>query len=175
LIALVGLALLVTGAVILACAPAPAPTSAPTPVPQTEANKELVRRYNEQVVNAGGYEVYDELVTSNFKRYLTATAPPLNLDAAKKRLSGSRAAFPDRTITIEDMMAEGDRVVYRSTIRATHQGTFLGLAPTGKQFTVTELAIIRFENGKFAEHWGGPDYLDMVQQFGGVVSAGPAK
>ncbi len=174
-IVLVALALLTTSAIIQACAPAPAPVSAPTPVPQTEANKALVRRYNEQVVNAGMYDVYDELVTSNFKRYLTATAPPLNLDAAKKRLSGSRAAFPDRTITIEDMIAEGDRVVYRSTVRATHQGAFLGLAATGKQFTVTEMGIIRFENGKFAEHWGGPDYLDLAQQLGGVVSAGPAK
>ena len=179
LIALVGLALLVTGAVVLACAPTPTPVPPtlplPTSVPASETNKALVRRYVEQVVNGGKFEVYDELVAPNFKRYISAAAAPLNADAAKKRLAGLRAVFPDLNLTIEDMIAEGDRVAYRTTIRGTQQAAYQGIAPTGKQVTVTELAIIRIENGKFVEHWGGADTMDLVQQLGGVVSAAPAK
>lgn len=175
----VALALLVTGAVVLACAPTPTPVPPtpppPTSVPTTEANKALVRRYVEQVLNRGKFEVLDELWAPNYKRYVSAAAAPLNADAAKKRLAGLRAVFPDLNLTIEDMIAEGDRVAYRTTIRGTQQAAYQGIAPTGKQVTVTELAIIRIENGKFVEHWGGADTMDLVQQLGAVVSPAPPK
>ena len=178
-VVLVALALLVTAAVIQACAPAPTPVPPtpplPTPVPPTEANKALVRRYVEQVPNGGHFEVLDEMAAPGYKRYLSAAAAPVNAAANKQRLAGLRTVFPDLQITIEDMIAEGDRVVYRGTARGTQQVAFMGIPPTGKQGAVAVIEIFRIENGKFVEHWGGPDTMDLVQQLGGVVSAGPAK
>lgn len=174
-IVLVALALVTTSAIIQACAPAPAPTSAPTPVPQTEANKALVRRYVEQVPNGGHFEVLDELLSPGYKRYVSAAAAPIDAASNKQRLAGLRTVFPDLKITIDDLIAEGDRVVYRGTVRGTQQAAFMGIPPTGKQVTVDVHESFRIENGRIAEHWGGPDRMDLVQQLGGVVSAGPAK
>ncbi len=168
-IVLVALVLLAMSAIVVACAPAP------TPVPATEANKALVRRYVEQVPNGGHFEVLDEMVSPNYKRYLSAATAPVNAAANKQRLAGMRTVFPDLQITIDDMIAEGDRVVYRGTARGTQQVVFMGIPSTGKQVTVAVIEIFRIENGKITEHWGGPDTMDLVQQLGGVVSPGPAK
>ena len=85
------------------------------------------------------------------------------------------AVFSDLQITIDDMFAEGDRVVYRGTGRGTQQAAFQGIAPTSKQIAVSVIEIFRIENGKIADHWGGPDTMDLVRQLGGVVSVAPAK
>jgi predicted ester cyclase len=178
-IALVALALLVTAAVIQACAPSPTPVPPtpppPTQAPPTEANKALVRRYMDQVWNAGNLSVLDELDSPNLKRYMSAAAAPIDAAGQRQRLVGLRTVFPDISITIDDLIAEGDRVTVRMTARGTQKVAFMGIPPTGKPVTVTAIDIIRIENGKFVEHWGGPDTMDLVQQLGGVVSAGPAK
>ncbi len=137
-----------------------------------EENKSLVRRYVEQILNRGNMAVADELLASDYKRYISPTAVPLTADIQKQRLAGIRTAFPDWHLTVEDMIAEGDRVAFRATIRGTHKGVFQNIAPTGTQVTVTALDIVRIENGKFIEHWGGPDLLNLLQQLGAVVAAG---
>lgn len=175
LIVLTSLALLVTGAIVLACSPAPTPTPAPTPVPLTETNKALIRRYVEQVPNGGNLNAIDDFCSADYKRYLSAAAAPINAAGNKQRLAGLRAVFPDLKITIDDMFAEGDRVVYRGTARGTQQVAFMGISPSGKPVAVAVVEIFRIENGKIAEHWGGPDTMDLVQQLGGVVSAAPPK
>ncbi len=170
---------LVLAVLVPACAPAPTP--APTVPPPTalpspaEANKALVRRYVEQVPNGGQFQVLDEMLAPNYKRYLSATAAPLDAAGNKQRLVGLRTVFPDLKITIDDLIAEGDRVVYRGTARGTQQAAFMSIPPTGKQIAVAIVEIFRIENGKIAEHWGGADTMDMVQQLGGVLSPGPAK
>jgi predicted ester cyclase len=83
-----------------------------------------------------------------------------------------RAAFPDLQLTVEDIIAEGDRVAVNLTARGTHRGTFQGIAPTGKTVTVSAFEVVRIENGKLVEHWGGPDTLNLLQQLGAVISAG---
>lgn len=85
------------------------------------------------------------------------------------------AIFSDLQITIDDLIAEGDRVVYRGTARVTQQAAFQGIASTGKQMAVSVIEIFRIENGKIADHWGGPDTMDLVQQLGGAVSVAPPK
>ena len=137
-----------------------------------EENKALARSMWD-AVSQGNLNALDQLYSSNYKRYLSATAKPLNATAQKQRLAGLRAAFPDLTITIEDMIAEGDRVSVRMTVTGTHQGTFAGIAPTGKKFTISAFEVVRIENGKIAEHWGGPDTFDLLQQLGAKFSAGP--
>jgi predicted ester cyclase len=140
-----------------------------------EENKALVRRYIEVVWNKRNTAALDELLAPNYKRYVSATATPLTREGQRQRVTGFHTAFPDIHFTIEDLFAEGDRVAFRATFRGTHQGPFpilQGMAPTGKQVTVSVLDVVRVEHGKFAEHWGGPDVLDLLQQLGAAISAG---
>jgi steroid delta-isomerase-like uncharacterized protein len=174
-IVLVALVLLAAGILIQACAPTPTPAPAPTPVPLTEANKALIRRYVEEVPNAGHFEVLASMLAPDYKRYLSASTAPINAAGNQQRLAGMRTVFPDLKITIEDLIAEGDYVVYRGTARATQQAPYLGIPATGKQAAITVIEEFRFQNGKIAEHWGGPDTMDMVQQMGGVIVPAPAK
>lgn len=153
---------------------APAASST-TSVISVEANKALVRRYVDQVPNGGHFEVLADMLTPDYKRYLSASAAPINAAGNQQRLAGLRTVFPDLKITIDTLIAEGDWVVYRGTARATQQAAFMGIPATGKQAAITVIEVFRMQNGKIAEHWGGPDTMDMVQQMGGVVSAPPAK
>lgn len=137
-----------------------------------EDNKALVRRYLEEVWHQGNIGAVDGFLAPHYQRYLSPTAAPLTLDGQQQRLTGFRAAFPDIQLTIEDMFAAGDRVAFRSTMRGTHQGVFQGIAPTGKQVTVSLIDVVRVEHGKLVEHWGGPDLWDLLQQLGAVVSVG---
>lgn len=141
----------------------------------TKDDLSLVRRYVDEVLNAGNLELLDEMLSPDYKRYLTPTSAPLTPQLQKQRLAGLRAAFPDIHLTMEDIIAEGDRIAFRGALRGTHQGTFQGIPPTGKQVTVFAYDLVRIENGKFCEHWGGPDLLNALLQLGAVVSAGPEK
>src|SRR5690242_21294524 len=93
----------------------------------------------------------------NYARYLPGQAAPLDREGQKRRIAAFRTAMPDLEFLIEDLFAEGDRVGFRVKIRGTHQGTFLGVAPTDKQLTVTAIDIARLENGKIVDHWGEMD------------------
>jgi steroid delta-isomerase-like uncharacterized protein len=143
-----------------------------TQVSPVEANKALARSMWD-AVSSGNLSALDNIYSSDYKRYLSATAAPLTAAQQKARLTGLRTAFPDLTLTIEDMSAEGDRVSVRMTVTGTHQGTFQGIAPTGKKVTIAAFEIVRIQNGKIAEHWGGPDTFDLLTQIGAKFSAGP--
>ena len=138
---------------------------------QTEANKDLVRRYYNALSN-GDNNILTQIFATDFKQYVSAAAPPLDIDAKAKRLAGFNAAAPDGQITVNNMTAEGDQVAAIFTFRGTHQGSFLGIPPTGKPFTVTAIEVFHIENGKVVEQWGGPDIFDLLQQIGVVISAG---
>jgi steroid delta-isomerase-like uncharacterized protein len=86
----------------------------------------------------------------------------------KPIIAGFRAAFPDLQVTVEDQIAEGDKVVTRYTMRGTHQGAFMGLPPTGKHVTVSGIQIERVVQGQIVEHWRKSDDLGMMQQLGAV-------
>ena len=83
-------------------------------------------------------------------------------------------ASPDLHITVEDQVAEGDKVVTRYTTRGTHQGPFMGIPPTGKHVTVTGIVITRFANCKEVEEWANADWLGLLQQLGVVPTPGQA-
>jgi predicted ester cyclase len=89
--------------------------------------------------------------------------PPLDLEGQIKRLTGIQSTFPNITITLEDLVWEGDRVVLHGTLRGTHLGEIAGLSPTGKDVAVTVVDLICVENGQFTEGWGGPDVFDLVR------------
>jgi len=136
----------------------------------TEENKALLRRYIKEVWDEQNPAAVDEFLAPDYKRHRSPTIEPLTRDDQKQLLTKFRAAFPDIQLTVEEIIAEDDRVAFRSTIRATHQNEFLGIAPTGKKVTVGLVDVIHIENGKFVEQWGGPDLLDLVQQLGAEIS-----
>jgi len=89
-----------------------------------------------------------------------------NLESLEKEIDSLREGFSDLEVTINDIVAEGDKVVVRQTINATHQGEFMGAKPTGKQVAITETVIMRLKGGKIVESWVNIDNLGLMQQLG---------
>ena len=134
-----------------------------------ESNKALSRRLLEEAFNAGNIDVIDELVTTDFVNHDAALPEPMvGPDAAKATISGYRTAFPDLRITIEEQIADDQRVATRWSANGTHEGDLMGMAPTGKQATVTGITIDRIVDGRIAESWTNWDTLGMLQQLGVV-------
>lgn len=131
-----------------------------------EENKAIVRRYLEEAWIKGNLNILDELMAPNYARYLPGQTAPLDREGQKHRIAAFRAAMPDLEFLIEDLFAGGDRVGFRVKIRGTHQGTFLGVAPTGRQLTVTAIDIARLEDGKIVDHWGEMDMAGLMRQLG---------
>ena len=139
----------------------------------TEENKALARRGFEEVWNQKNLAIADELGVTDYVIH----NPPLSthgLEQYKQLVTMYFSAFPDLHITIEDQIAEGDKVVTRWTARGTQQGAFMGIPPTGKQAVVTGITIDRFANGKAVETWNNGDYLGLLQQLGVVPMPGQA-
>ena len=95
---------------------------------------------------------------------IEATGPAL----LKEVFGRLHRAFPDLHITVEDLIAEGDKVVARDTVTGTHQGEYMGLPPTGKSITYNEIVICRFADGRIAETWGVVDVLSQLRQLGAL-------
>jgi steroid delta-isomerase-like uncharacterized protein len=139
----------------------------------TEENKALVRRVYEEAINRGNMAVVDELNSPNYVAHDPGFPQPVRgPEGLKQYFLVFRSAFPDVHITIEDMIAEGDTIAVRQTSRGTHQGDLRGIPPTGKQITVTGLAIHKIANGKFVESWINADSLGLLQQLGVIPSMG---
>ena len=135
--------------------------------------KALVRRWFE-ALNTGPHgtwrEAADALISASFVMH-DPMAPPglIGPQGVKDYVYDPWfAAFPDAQATIEDLIAEGDKVVTRFTLRGTHRGAFMGIAPTGKHVTMTAIGICRVEEGKFAEVWENVDALGLLQQLGAI-------
>jgi steroid delta-isomerase-like uncharacterized protein len=140
----------------------------------TEDNKALMRRFYEEVVNKKNLAAIDDFLAPNFVNH---SASQLGLTGGgiqevKQLMSMTMAAFPDLHYAIEDLIAEGDKVVARLTISGTHQGVFMGIPPTGKHVTVTDIELFRIANGKAVENWVQPDFLGLLQQLGVVPAMG---
>jgi predicted ester cyclase len=129
----------------------------------TEENKATIRRFFEEVWNQGNLTVVDALNDPNFVDQ--SLRPPVHgLEAIKQFVTMYRAAFPDVHVTLEDLIAEGDKIVIRFTATGTHQGELIGIAPTGRQITVTGINVTRFANGKVVEGWTNTDTTSMREQ-----------
>ena len=139
----------------------------------TEDNKALVRHFFEEVLNQGKLALIDELCAPDFV-YHNASTTIRGREPYKQFLSMYLTAGPDLHFTIEDEVAEGDKVVTRYTTRGTHVGPFMGIPPTGKHVTVTGIAITRIAHGKVVEEWANADELGLLQQLGVVSAPGQA-
>lgn len=96
-------------------------------------------------------------------------------EGLRQTVAALRDAFPDLHPTIEDMVAEGDRVVLRDIVSGTHQGAFAGIPPTGKRVMVTRIGIFRVADGKIVEYWSVVDMLGMMQQIGAIPASEEAR
>lgn len=141
----------------------------------SERNKMLERRAIEEVWNRGNFALVDELVASD---YLGHSSTPTNEthgpEGYKQFYAMLRRAFPDIHFTVEDQIAEGDRVVTRWTARGTHTGDFQGLPPSGQHGAITGITIDRLANDKVVECWTNADDLGLLQQLGVIPAPAQA-
>ncbi len=139
----------------------------------TEENKALVRRLFEESA-VGNLAVMDEVLADDIVDHSAWEGQAPGREGYKQALSYVFAAFPDARTLVEDQIAEGDKVVTRWTIRATHQGEFLDVPATGKQVTVTGISIHRIAGDKIVEEWTNLDMLGLLQQLGAIPQPGQA-
>ena len=142
----------------------------------SDQNKALARRGIEEVFNQGKLNVVDELVAPN-ATFHDAGVPGGKFtgpQGLKQFVQIYRTAFPDIKITIDDQIAEGDKVATRWTGTGTHKGELMGIKATNKHSTVTGIQVERYQNGKLVESWASYDMLGMLQQLGVVPSLTPA-
>ncbi len=138
----------------------------------TEVNKASMRRFYEEVFNKKNRAAIDEFIDPNQVDHAAPPGTPGGLEGARQTLTMYLTAFPDLYFTVEDLIAEGDKVVARLTVRGTQQGVFMGIPPTGKHAEVTAIDINRMAGGKSVEHWLEMDTLGLLQQLGVIPAPG---
>jgi predicted ester cyclase len=137
---------------------------------QAGTHEALYRRLME-AVGAGRDEEADELLAAQFVDHNPMPGQSPGPAGFREWMRAARAAFPDLTATVQDVVANPDRLAARVRYRGTHGGTFLGMAPTGREVDFEAFHFARFRNGRIVEWWGTADLLGALQQIGAVVSA----
>ena len=128
-------------------------------------NKAAARRFFEVVWNQRRFEVLPEI----FAPTLILNGQEVSRDVIEQAISARLAAFPDMHVTVDEQVAEGDKVSTRRTWTGTHRGMYRGIEPTGKHVTWTQISIVRCEEGKIVEDWAVADELTLLQQLGHIV------
>jgi steroid delta-isomerase-like uncharacterized protein len=131
----------------------------------SEANKAIVARFYETALNTGDVTVLDQLATPDYEEHDPLPGQGTGREGLRDRVRMIVDAFGQR-FTVEDMIAEGDRVVARWTGSGTHVGGFMGIPATGRSFTISGIDIYRMADGKMAEHWHVVDQLALLGQLG---------
>jgi steroid delta-isomerase-like uncharacterized protein len=130
-----------------------------------EQNKALVRRFVDEIFARGNVAAVDELVAEDFVPHTWPSTGDGRGDL-KRAIERVGRGLADSTFTIEDLIAEEDRVAVRLTAGATQVGPFLGLSPSGKTYSIGEIHIFRIRDGRVVEHWHQFDGLGMLRQLG---------
>jgi steroid delta-isomerase-like uncharacterized protein len=138
-----------------------------------EPAKRIVKRFVEELWNARRLEVADQIfsqdcMTHQLRSGVAAEAAPRGPEAMKEHVSGWVMSFPDLRFTVEQMVAEGDRVASQLVMEGTHQGTWMGIPATGKRLQIRMITIHRIRNGRIAEDWVVVESLGLFQQLGAV-------
>ena len=137
-----------------------------------EENKAVVRRYAEQVWNAGDLTAVEEFIAPAYIRHDPGL--PMEVrgpDGVRAVISAYRTAFPDLHLILDDTLADGDKVVLRLTVRGTHQGDLMGIPPSGHAVAITAIEIFRLDGGKIVEQWVAVDNLGLLRQIGALATA----
>jgi steroid delta-isomerase-like uncharacterized protein len=138
----------------------------------SEENKTLVRRFVDEVQSGGNIDLIDELCSPEFVNHSAPPGMPADCEGVKLVTAMFRQAFPDSYFTVEDMIAEGDKVATRKTFHGTHEGEFLGIPPTGRPVSIGLIDIVRVADGRVVEHWSIGDSLGMMEQLGVIPQPG---
>jgi steroid delta-isomerase-like uncharacterized protein len=136
----------------------------------TDQNKSIVRRFREEVFNGRKLTLIDKLFSTEWVYHGVSDRKVYGQDGLKQFLTAYHNAFPDIQVKIENLIAEGDKVVSHVISRGTHRGELMGIAPTGKQVTVPAICISRFAGDKIIEDWEIIDLLGMLQQLDVIPS-----
>ena len=135
-----------------------------------EANKAVMQRFTE-FINTASEKLATKLVSPNAIFHVPGRPEPMRGPAGYLAIIGMmRSDFPDIQWTLEDTVAEADKVAARFTMRGTHQGAFFGVPPTGKKIEVQAMNFYRFSSGQIVEEYGQPDLLGLMQQIGAIPS-----
>jgi steroid delta-isomerase-like uncharacterized protein len=141
----------------------------------SEQNKAIVRRYLEEVFARGNLDAIPELFSPDYLEHDPASDEEIRgHEGVWRDLSIYQSALCDIQITVEDQIAEGDRVATRATMRATHVEELFRVAPSGNRVTVTGIVIHRLSDGKLARGWWNWDTLGLLQQIGAIPAEQPA-
>src|SRR5437660_5567397 len=127
-----------------------------------EDNKATIRRFYDEIWNKGNMAMADEVNAPDVIDHNPPIGFPPGIEGIKQFGTAVRQSFSDFNLTTDDIIAEGDKVVARWTARGTHTKEFLGMAPTGKQITLTGMDIVRMSGNKIAEHWGQWDTMGLM-------------
>ena len=136
-----------------------------------DENKALVRRFFDLGPSRGDLLAADELLADGFTLHIPLPCSP-GIQGMNEVITACRVAFEHLDVTIEDMLADGDRVAARFTARGIHKGAFMGLPATGKSIAMTGIEIFRIENDKIAELWGEANLLGLMAQLGILPTSG---
>ena len=133
-----------------------------------EKNKSVVSTFIEEFKNKGNHDVVDDLFAPDFTHHFKDPRLPKGREAMKLLGKSVVAAFPDVNATVEDLLADGDKIIERTVARGTHKGPFLGVPASGKAVSWTEIHIYRLKDGKVAELWSEIDFLAILMQIGAL-------
>ncbi len=139
----------------------------------TEENKAVVRRYYDEVINGKRHDLVDELLAPDFKGFRDTSRRIVGRERIKQVATFLRTFSPDYVETIEDLIAEGDRVVVRCTIQGTAQGVMDGIPGAGKPYHLQAVDIWLVRDGKFVANWITADVLSMFEQLGATLTPAP--
>jgi len=135
-------------------------------------NKALVRRFVDEDQSQGNVDAIYEFCSPEFVNHSAPPGLPPDREGIRVVTAMFRGAFPDSYFTVEDMIAEGDKVTTRKTFHGTHEGEFMGIPPTGRRVSMGLIDIVRISEGRVVEHWSVGDNLGMMQQLGLVPRTG---
>jgi steroid delta-isomerase-like uncharacterized protein len=143
----------------------------------SEESKAIARRTSDELYSRGNLDVVDEIYAPNAVAHDPNSPEEIRGPEGIKQLASMfRSAFPDMQVTVEDQIAEGDKVVTRYTVRGTHQGELMGIPPTGNRMEeITGIYMSRISGGKIVEEWYNYDALGMMQQLGVIPAPGQSE
>lgn len=134
----------------------------------TEENKAVARRVFDEILNQGNLAAVNELFAIDTVDHNPLPGQVPGFEGAKQGFEVLRTGFPDIHFTVEDQVAEGDKVVTRWTMRGTHTGVFMGRPPTGRPVEIPGIAIFRVVDGRIVDRWRAADDLGRMRQIGAI-------
>ena len=138
---------------------------------ELEKNKAVVQRYVDEIQNAHSLDGIESIFAEDFVDHMASSGGLFlgGMEGLKRGYAAFLNAFPDLHVTVEDMIAEGDKVVAYKTLSGTHRGSHLGIPPTGKHVQYQIISIYRIKNGKIVEYWGLQDEMSLKRQLGVIA------